>query len=123
VILINWENGVTSYIESGWWQPHMDGPEAATQLYGKKGFGQIFPTLIEIPDPVNEKLDVFDEGFPFPRAEHCPQEMYDRQMAHFVQSILENKTPTPGAAEGIINMQIVEAAYESTRTGKVVEIG
>jgi len=26
VIFINWDNGVTSFIESGWWQPHMDGP-------------------------------------------------------------------------------------------------
>jgi predicted dehydrogenase len=121
-ILINWDNGVNSFIESGWWQPHMDGPEAATQLYGRKGFGQIFPTRMEIPDPVNKKVDVIDEGFPFPREEHCPQEMYNRQMAYFVESALQNQTPNPGAAEGIINMQIVDAAYESARTGQVVEI-
>ena len=122
VMLINWENGVTSYIESGWWQPHMDGPEAATQLYGVKGFGQIFPTRIEIPDTVNEKLDVIEAGFPFPRTEHCPQEMYDRQMAHFIESILAKKTPNPGAAEGLVNMRILEAAYQSSQTGQVVEI-
>ena len=122
VIIINWENGVTSYIESGWWQPHMDGPEAATQLYGKKGFGQIFPTRLEIPDPVNEKLDVIEGGFPFPRAEHCPQGMYDRQMASFVEGILANKTPIPGAAEGLINMRILEAAYQSAKSDQVVEI-
>ena len=122
VIIINWENGVTSYIESGWWQPHSDGPEAATQLYGKKGFGQIFPTRMEIPDPINEQLDVIDEGFPFPRADHCPQGMYDRQIAHFIESICKNQTPVPGAAEGLVNMRIVDAAYESARTGQVVEI-
>ena len=122
VMLINWENGVTSYIESGWWQPHMDGPEAATQLYGVKGFGQIFPTRIEIPDTVNEKLDVIEAGFPFPRTEHCPQEMYDRQMAHFIESILAKKTSNPGAAEGLVNMRILEAAYQSSQTGQVVEI-
>jgi predicted dehydrogenase len=121
-ININWDNGATSFVESGWWQPHMDGPEAATQLYGKKGFGQIFPTRMEIPDPVNQKVDILDDGFPFPRDEHCPQEMYDRQMAHFVKAVLENKTPNPGASEGLVNMQIVDAAYESARTGQVVEI-
>ncbi|HKG52971.1 MAG TPA: Gfo/Idh/MocA family oxidoreductase, partial [Anaerolineales bacterium] len=31
VIMIEWDNGATSYVESGWWQPHADGPEAATQ--------------------------------------------------------------------------------------------
>jgi predicted dehydrogenase len=122
VVIVNWENGVTSYIESGWWQPHMDGPEAATQLYGTKGFGQIYPTLLEIPDPINEKLDVIDEGFPFPRAKHCPQIMYDNQLAYFVQSIREDKTPVPGGLEGLINMKIVDAAYQSSRTGQVVNI-
>jgi predicted dehydrogenase len=122
LIIINWENGATSYIESGWWQPHMDGLEASTQLYGSKGFGQIFPTLMEIPDPIDEKLEVIEGGFPFPRAEHCPQVMYDRQMAYFLESIRQNKIPNPGAAEGLVNMQIIDAAYESANTGKVVEI-
>ena len=121
-ILINWDNDVTSFIESGWWQPHMDGPEAATQLYGNQGFGQIFPTRLEVPDALAEKIDMIESGFPFPRQEHCPQEMYNRQMDHFVQSIIKNQTPNPGAAEGIANMKIVDAAYESARTGQVVDI-
>ena len=121
-ILINWNNGANSLIESGWWQPHMDGPEAATQLYGRKGFGQVFPTRLEMPDPVDEKLDVIEGDFSFPRDEHCPQEMYNRQMAHFIEFIIYDQTPNPGSAEGIANMQIVDAAYESARTGQVVEI-
>jgi predicted dehydrogenase len=121
-ILINWDNGVSSLIESGWWQPHMDGPEAATQLYGRKGFGQVFPTRLEIPDAVAQKVDVIEGGFAFPRQEHCPQAMYNRQMAHFIESILNNQTPNPGAVEGFANMKIVDAAYESARIGQVVEI-
>jgi predicted dehydrogenase len=42
-LLVNWEGGASSYIECGWWQPHSDGPEASTQLYGERGFGQLFP--------------------------------------------------------------------------------
>jgi predicted dehydrogenase len=122
IILINWDNGATSYIESGWWQPHMDGPEAATQLYGQKGFGSVFPTLLEIPNPIKEKLDVIDEGFPFPRDEHCPQVMYTQQMKYFMDCIRENKIPNPGGIEGLVNMKIVDAAYESSKSGQVVEI-
>jgi predicted dehydrogenase len=81
VIIVNWDNGVVSYIESGWWQPHSDGPEAATQLYGTHGFGQLFPTLLEMSNVMEAKLDVIKPGFAFPRAEHCPQSMYDIQMA------------------------------------------
>ena len=122
MILVNWDNGTTSYIESGWWQPHSDGPEAATQLYGTQGFGQLFPTRLELPNVAEEKVDIFDPCFAFPRAEHCPQSMYDAQMAYFIECIKSGKTPIPGGAEGLVNMKVVDAAYESARTGKVVEL-
>ena len=122
VILVNWDNGATSYIESGWWQPHSDGPEAATQLYGTQGFGQLFPTRLELPNVAEEKVDIINPGFAFPRAEHCPQSMYDAQMAYFIECIKSSKTPIPGGAEGLVNMKVVDAVYESARTGKVVEL-
>ncbi len=122
VIIIEWDNGATSFIESGWWQPHADGPEAATQLYGTQGFGQLFPTQLELPNAKTQKVDVLKSGFKFPRREHCPQSMYDAQMAHFVDCIRKNKTPIPGGAEGLINMKVVDAAYKSSKTGKVVEV-
>jgi predicted dehydrogenase len=122
VLLVEWENGATSYIESGWWQPHADGPEAATQLYGTRGFGQIFPTRLELPNKEEEKIDVIDSGYGYPGDEHGHQSMYDAQMAYFLECIREKKRPVPGAAEGLTNMKVVDAAYESAQTGKVVEI-
>jgi len=122
VIIIEWDSGATSYIESGWWQPHMDGPEAATQLYGTQGFGQLFPTQLELPNVKKQKLDIIKSGFKFPRKEHCPQSMYDAQMAYFIECVRENKTPNPGALEGLMNMKVVDAAYKSAKTGKVVTI-
>jgi predicted dehydrogenase len=122
VIIVNWDNGAVSYIESGWWQPHSDGPEAATQLYGTQGFGQLFPTQLEIPNVEAQKVDVIKSGFRFPRKEHCPQSMYDAQMAYFIECINSGKTPVPGGVEGLVNMRVVDAAYESARTGKVVEL-
>jgi predicted dehydrogenase len=122
VIIVEWDNGATSYIESGWWQPHSDGPEAATQLYGTQGFGQLFPTQLELPNAKTQKLDMIKSGFKFPRKEHCPQSMYDAQMAYFVECIRKNKTPAPGGAEGLVNIKVVDAAYRSSQTRKVVEI-
>lgn len=122
LILINWDNGVVSYIESGWWQPHSDGPEAATQLYGTRGFGQVYPTRLELPDFKDERLVVVDPGFVYPRPDHGPQKMYDAQMAYFIECIRAGKTPIPGGAEGLINMKIVDAAYESARSGEVVKV-
>ena len=122
VIIVEWNNGATSYIESGWWQPHSDGPEAATQLYGTQGFGQLFPTKLELPNVQEQKSDIIDSGFEFPRAEHCPQSLYDDQLKYFVDCMEQTQTPVPGGFEGLMNMKVVDAAYESSRTGKVVEI-
>jgi predicted dehydrogenase len=122
VIIVEWDNDATSYIESGWWQPHADGPEAATQLYGTQGFGQLFPTKLELPNAQEQKVDVIDSGYPFPREEHCPQSLYDAQLKYFVECAEKNRRPIPGGLEGLINMKVVDAAYESSRTGKVVEV-
>lgn len=140
VLLVTWDNGATSYIESGWRQPYVDGPQASTQLYGTQGFGQLFPTRLLLPrqTPQPRLLKVlparlrtklkgndmveYPSGFKFPRTAHYPQAMYDRQMAHFFECIQTNRTPISSAAEGLINMRIVDAAYESARTGAVVRL-
>jgi predicted dehydrogenase len=122
VIIIEWDNDATSYIESGWWQPHADGPEAATQLYGTQGFGQLFPTRVEIGNRKEEGTEVIESGFEFPRKEHCPQSMYDDQMKYFVECIEKKQTPIPGGLEGLVNMKVVDAAYRSSKTGKAVSI-
>ena len=121
-IWINWDNGATSLVESGWWWPHADGPEASTQVYGTRGFGQLFPTRLEIPDRAAEVVNTVDPGYPPVREEHCPQVMYDVQMAYFVDCIQQDRRPIPGAAEGLVNLQIVDAAIESSRRGEVVHL-
>ena len=122
VSIVEWDNGTTSYIESGWWQPHCDGPEAATQLYGTKGFGQLFPTRLELPNATTQQIDIVESGAEFPRSEQSSQSMYEAQMAYFINCIRTNKTPNPGGVEGWTNMKVVDAAYKSSKSGKVVAI-
>ena len=119
VIMITWDNGAVSVIESGWWQPHMDGPEASTGLFGTEGYASLFPTKLKL------KIEGTPGEFTPPapeKTEHCDQTIYDGQMAHFVECIKSRKQPSPGIAEGKVIMQIVDAAYESAETGKVVKI-
>lgn len=122
IIIIEWQGGITSYIESGWWQPHADGPQSSTQLYGQRGLGQIYPTLLRLPDRETRTVEVVESGFPLQRQPHAPQSMFDAQMAHFVDCIRTGRTPIPGGAEGLVNMRIVDAAYESSRSGRAVEL-
>jgi predicted dehydrogenase len=122
LIMVEWDNGTLSYFESGWWQPHADGPEAATQLYGTQGFGQVFPTRLELPNREEQKIEVIDAGFPFPRESQSPQSLYDAQLKYFVGCIERNQTPNPGGLEGWMNMKVIDAAYQSSQTRKVVKI-
>jgi predicted dehydrogenase len=119
IVMISWDNGTESIIESGWWQPHMDGVEAGTGLYGTLGYASVFPTFIKmkvgnIPTKIDPKLPM--------RTEHCEQPMYTRQMEHYVDCIRTRKTPVPGLNEGQIILDIVDAAYKSSETGEVVNL-
>ncbi len=120
LVIVNWDNGVISYIESGWWQPHADGPEASTQLYGTNGFAHLYPTGLGLLNAEKTAVEEVDPGFPPVRDPHCAQSMYDAQMAYFVDCINKGRTPIPGGMEGWTNVKIVDAAYESARTGEVI---
>jgi predicted dehydrogenase len=131
VILVNWSNGVTSYIESGWWQPHADGEAAATQLYGIQGFASLFPTslmTVSLGEPgypgqtSPAEVKNIETGLP-QRDSHYGVAMYHQQMAYFVDCIRQNRDPLPGGMEGWTNMRVVDAAYQSARSGEVVKLG
>lgn len=119
ILMITWKDGVTSIIESGWWQPHMDGPEAGTRLYGSEGYASLFPTELKLRNGF--LFGEFKPELP-PRTEHCDQSIYTTQMTYFVDCIRNRKTPFPGLAEGTVVMNIVDAAYKSSKTGKAVSI-
>ena len=119
IIVITWDNGSTSIIESGWWHPHMDGPEASTQIFGTKGYVSLFPTELKMKD---EKAS---EQFQIPKVEksdHCDQSIYTKQMEHFVECIRSRKQPSPGFSEGQTVLQIVDAAYRSSEIGEAIKI-
>ena len=119
IVMITWDNGTTSIIESGWWQPHMDGPEASTQIFGTKGYASLFPTQLKFSDKAKA------EEFTLPqvnKTEHCDQSIYTRQMEHFIHCIRERKKPSPGFEEGQIVLNIVDAAYKSSESGLAVKL-
>ena len=119
IIMVQWDNGTTSVIESGWWHPHMDAPEAGTQLFGTRGYASLFPTLLKFK--VAARHGEFRAPMP-EKSEHCDQSMYTRQMAYFVQCIRERIQPAPGLAEGQVILDIVDAAYRSAELGQAIDL-
>ena len=102
VILIDWSSGVRSTIDFGWWEPHLAGLEADTEVYGTAGYERIWPTT---PMP---------EGY-----EHCSLPMYASQMADFLGRARSRDHVSPSGAAtmeaGLVAMRIVDAAYASAR--------
>jgi predicted dehydrogenase len=98
VLLLGWANGVTSVVESGWWQPHLGGLEADTELYGTGGYAR-----------------VWDMTEPPPGYQHCTQPMYSAQLAEFVDAIAAGRQPRPGGEDGRVVVGVVEQAYASAR--------
>ena len=119
IIIIGWDNGTTSIIESGWWQPHMDGPEAGTRLYGTSGYASLFPTFLKYKG--EESIEEFKALLPA-KTEHCDQVIYTGQMEHFVDCIRTRNQPSPGFKEGQVVLNIVDAAYLSSEKKEVISL-
>ena len=96
VLVIRWSCHATSIVESGWWQPHLAGMEADTEVYGTGGYARVWD-FTEGP-----------EGY-----EHCAQPMYSAQIAEFVDAIHEGRQPRPSGADGRVVMQVVDEAVRS----------
>jgi predicted dehydrogenase len=94
ILLVRWSNGASSIIEAGWWQPHVGGLEADTEVYGTGGYARIWDRTDE---PAGE--------------EHCCQPMYSAQMAEFVEALAAGRQPRPSGEDGRVVMRIVSEAY------------
>jgi predicted dehydrogenase len=119
VVMITWNTGTVSIIESGWRHPHADGPEAGTQIFGTLGYANLFPTSykLRIGEDMQETIPQMPE-----RKEHCDQAMYARQMKHFIDCILTRSEPVSDMTQAQVALEIIDAAYESARTGQVVKL-
>lgn len=98
VLLISWSNGTNSVVECGWWQPHLGGLEADTEVYGTNGYDRIWPAEAPSDD-----------------VEHGAQAMYSAQVGEFLDAVAEGRQPRPSGEDGRIVMQVVERAYDSAK--------
>lgn len=118
-VLIEWEDGSVSTLGAAWHLPYAAEPLAFTEVYGRDGYGQIYPAFAQLRTA--EGFAREDPGFPM-NDPHPSQALYDRQMEYFIKCIQLNYPPLPGACEGALNQQILDAAYTSARTKQAVKV-
>ena len=124
--LITMENGATIYLEAAWLINMLGvdnsslicGTKAGADLQGENGRARI-NTI------VNDKMVTFSPEYPpMPNTEPYigEPEASDAQMKDWIDAILENRPPFVEGKDGIPVVQIIEAIYESAKTGETVYI-
>lgn len=119
VLVVHWDNGAYSLIETAAWQHYQEAPEGAAQVWGTGGYGRTFPSELRLA--LAGVHGTFTPTFP-PRQEQCDGPMYQKQIAHFAACIRTGALPSPSGEDGLLMMQVMDAAYESARRGQVVTI-
>ncbi len=124
--LITMENGAIIYLEAAWAINMMGiansslivGTKAGADLQGPNGTARI-NTI------VNDKMVTFSPEYPdMPDTEPYIGEVEasDAQMADWIDAIINDHEPFVQGKDGIPVVQIIEAIYESSRTGETVYI-
>ena len=119
-LVVHWDSGAYSLIETAAWQSFQEAPEGAAQVWGTKGYGRTFPSELRLE--LAGVRGTFAPVFP-PRQEQCDWPMYQKQIAHLADCIRTGRKPSPGGEDGLLMMQVMDAAYESARAGQAVAIG
>jgi predicted dehydrogenase len=70
--------------------------------------------------PNKDRFEAYDGGTVHHKMTF--QEPLDLELRHFLKCIRDRSEPATGMEDGIMTLKIIEAAYESARTGKTVSL-
>ena len=110
--MIKLENGATVMIEASW-QSFVERERAYSQLIGTEGGAELEPLRI---------YKTISGNFADVQLQHPNVSGHEMEIRHFVECIRDNKTPLATGEHGLHIQLILDAIYESTKTGKGVEI-
>ncbi len=111
--MITFENGASLYLVSSWDAHQACGSEITMNVYGTKASvferdGRLTLCSGSAEKPLVRELEAKE-------SEETPQE-------HFAAAIRNGTEPGPSAAHGLTVMRILDAIYESARTGREVRL-
>jgi predicted dehydrogenase len=117
--MVHWDNGVHSVFVTANYNPYQEAPEGAIDVWGSTGHGRIFPSVLDLK--LGGVMGCFAPTFPA-REQQVDYPMFQKQLEYFVDCVRSGRQPQPGGREGLIAMKVVDAVYESARSGKSVDI-
>ncbi|MEN6356342.1 MAG: Gfo/Idh/MocA family oxidoreductase [Armatimonadota bacterium] len=110
--MVKLENGATVFVEASW-ASYVENERIYTQLIGTKGGAEVDP--LKIYTDINGSTANIEMSYPNVSG-------HEMEIVHFVECIKEGKTPIATGEHGLHIQLILDAIYESTVTGKGVEI-
>ena len=113
--LVKLNNGVIINLEISW--QTFTKPQFFLSLFGTKGGAMTNPLKV-----YQEFGDTSVEVTPEVKKEDFTSGM-EREIAHFIKCIKERKEPSSSGEKGLRVMRILDAIYESAKTGREVRMG
>jgi myo-inositol 2-dehydrogenase/D-chiro-inositol 1-dehydrogenase/scyllo-inositol 2-dehydrogenase (NAD+) len=118
IVTVRFENGAMGLVDSSC--PAGYGYDARVEILGSKG-------MMQIGELKNRGvvLCTQEEGITSSAYRGWPErfkEAYPAEIRTFIQTILEDRTPSPDAYDGLRTVEVVLAANRSIETGEVQEV-
>ena len=122
--VLYFENDAQVVIEESWTAP--GGYDMRFELFGTEGQIKVAPTFSNLISVYSEKGYGYavekastTSGWTFPVPAEAWNFGYPQEIKHFVNCILEKKDPLTDGAYGLKILQIIQAMYESAKSGKI----
>jgi predicted dehydrogenase len=118
-VLIEYQNGMTGWIEAGWYHNFANSPHGAIEVFGTTGYARLFPTSSHCQ--VEGRWQQHQPFGPMNRP-HIDMTMYVTQIDEFIDGILTGRAPLCSGRHGLENIRIMEAVYKSAAEGCAVQL-
>ncbi len=118
--MIKFDNGATVVVEASWAANRKERERMQTRLYGSKA-GLVQQNVGEGYD-FEAEIFLEKDGCQYDMKLHPPVPAAKSSMVHFADCILNDRPHVADGSEGLIVMQLLDAIYESARTGAPVRI-
>ncbi len=108
---IKFKNGATLTLECSWASNMSAGEDSYVRLYGTEGGAILDPPTIF----ANKNGLLTDTKLHYEKTE-----AYNLEVAHFIDSIVNNKIPISTGEQGLLTLRILDAMYRSANSDKQV---
>jgi predicted dehydrogenase len=116
-VWVEYDNAMAVQIEAGWFHHQASDPHGAIELFGTLGYARTLPAWLR-----HRAEGGWVESVPAVDCRHPDDDpgLYAAQMDHFLDAILDGRSPACDAGQGVRSMILLEAAYRSAAEGTSV---